>query len=248
MPPGGTSSLHFDSSGFTPLFRNRSVPSRRESLHFGPRYLAIRSSSGARSDAALLWRTAAVVRNRRHVLDAGYFQAGGVERPHGRFTSRPRPAHAHLDRPDTPLLRRRAGALRGDLRRERRALARAAETAAPRGRPGERVALPVGDGHDRVVERGVHVRDRIGHLPLRLLAHLGRTAGRCRTLLLLVVRHTFQTLVLFDCLLDPTRRDQTLPGGAFSLTAALRGPLRVRALVRVRWPRIGSPLRWRMPR
>src|SRR3974390_1940182 len=41
MPPGGTSSLHFDSSDLTPLFRKRSVPSRRESLHLGPRYLAI---------------------------------------------------------------------------------------------------------------------------------------------------------------------------------------------------------------
>src|SRR5688572_6985631 len=29
---------------------------------------------------------------------------------------------------------------------------------------------------------------------------------------------------------------------------ALRGPLRVRALVRVRWPRIGRPRRWRRPR
>ena len=41
VPPGGTSSLHLLSSGLTPLFRNRSVPSRRESLHFGPRYLAM---------------------------------------------------------------------------------------------------------------------------------------------------------------------------------------------------------------
>ena len=29
---------------------------------------------------------------------------------------------------------------------------------------------------------------------------------------------------------------------------ALRGPLRVRALVRVRWPRTGKPRRWRTPR
>src|ERR1700722_4957611 len=40
-PPGGTSSLHFDSRGLAPLFRNRSVPSRRDSLHFGPVYFAI---------------------------------------------------------------------------------------------------------------------------------------------------------------------------------------------------------------
>src|SRR3954468_7613204 len=38
------------------------------------------------------------------------------------------------------------------------------------------------------------------------------------------------------------------PVGTLSLIAALRGPLRVRALVRVRWPRTGSPLRWREPR
>src|SRR5258708_40299545 len=35
---------------------------------------------------------------------------------------------------------------------------------------------------------------------------------------------------------------------AVILTAALRGPLRVRALVRVGWPRTGRPLRWRVPR
>ena len=37
VPPGGTSSLHFESNDLTPLFKKRSVPSRRESLHLGPR-------------------------------------------------------------------------------------------------------------------------------------------------------------------------------------------------------------------
>src|SRR5699024_2982383 len=32
------------------------------------------------------------------------------------------------------------------------------------------------------------------------------------------------------------------------LRTARRGPLRVRALVRVCWPRVGSPRRWRRPR
>src|SRR6188474_2339313 len=41
MPPGGTCSLHLFSSGLAPLLRNRSVPSRRDSLHFGPMYRAI---------------------------------------------------------------------------------------------------------------------------------------------------------------------------------------------------------------
>src|SRR4029077_4656467 len=40
----------------------------------------------------------------------------------------------------------------------------------------------------------------------------------------------------------------TFPTGTFSLTAALRGPFRVRAFVRLRWPRTGRPLRWREPR
>ena len=39
-----------------------------------------------------------------------------------------------------------------------------------------------------------------------------------------------------------------LPGWTLPLIAARRGPLRVLALVRVRWPRAGSPLRWRTPR
>ena len=34
----------------------------------------------------------------------------------------------------------------------------------------------------------------------------------------------------------------------FLPATVLRGPFRVRAFVRVRWPRTGSPLRWRSPR
>ena len=53
--------------GRTPLFKNRSVPSRRDSLHLGPKYLAIVKPLYS----TLLGRAAAVVRNRRDVLDAG---------------------------------------------------------------------------------------------------------------------------------------------------------------------------------
>src|ERR1700712_4333739 len=72
-PPGGTSSLHFCSSGFAPLLRNRSVPSRRESLHLGPVYLAITNllESQCASNAALLGGTAAIVRDWRDILDVG---------------------------------------------------------------------------------------------------------------------------------------------------------------------------------
>src|SRR6185503_17150885 len=43
--------------------------------------------------------------------------------------------------------------------RERRRLARALEAVAARRRPGNRVALRVGDRDHRVVERRIHVRD-----------------------------------------------------------------------------------------
>src|SRR5512145_1514414 len=136
MPPGGTSSLHLLSSGLMPLFRNKSVPSRRESLHLGPRYLAIVSST---SDAPLLGRAATVVRNRRHVRDARDLEPAGVQRADRGLASRARAAHAHLDGAQAVLLGGDARLFGRDLRGERRALARAAETRAARRRPGERV-------------------------------------------------------------------------------------------------------------
>src|SRR5687767_8359002 len=174
MPPGGTSSLHLLSSGLTPLFSIRSVPSRRESLHLGPRYLAIVSST---SDAPLFGRAATVVRNRRHVLDARDLEPAGIQRADRGLATRAGPANAHLDGAQPVLLRRDARLLRRDLRGERRALARAAETGAARRRPGQRIALAVGDRDDRVVERRVHVRNAVRHLALGFLARLGGGGG-----------------------------------------------------------------------
>src|SRR3546814_609614 len=50
----------------------------------------------------------------------------------------------------------------GHLRRIGRRLAAALETHGARRRPGNRVALRIGDGDHGVVERGVHVRDARG--------------------------------------------------------------------------------------
>src|SRR5262245_66168956 len=58
---------------------------------------------------------------------------------------------------------------RGELRRERRALARALESDAPGRRPREDVALGVGDRDDRVVERGVDRRHPVRDVLLFLL-------------------------------------------------------------------------------
>src|SRR6202040_1025270 len=127
-PPGGTSSLHFDSRGLTPLLRNRSVPSRRESLHFGPVYFAIANLL----NAALLGRTAAVMRNRRDVFNVGDLQTAAVQRTHRRFASRARAHHPHFAVFHTVFLRCRAGPFRRNLRREGRRFARTAIAAAAR--------------------------------------------------------------------------------------------------------------------
>src|SRR5215210_4388200 len=85
--PGLTSSLHLESSERRALFRKRSVPSRRASLHLGPRYLAIvaiqkfaRSSAPTACSVPPVFtpvlnppafgRPATVVRDRRHVGNA----------------------------------------------------------------------------------------------------------------------------------------------------------------------------------
>src|SRR4051812_6354510 len=109
MPPGGTCSLHLLSSGLTPLFKNRSVPSRRESLHFGPIYRAISTYFlivRTRSDATLLGRTAAVVRNRRDVFDAGDLQTAAVQRAHCGFATGAGAADANFHILQAMLLRR----------------------------------------------------------------------------------------------------------------------------------------------
>src|SRR6185369_11064032 len=62
---------------------------------------------------------------------------------------------------------------------ERRGLAGAAETAATRRRPRQGVPLPIGDRDDRVVERGVNVRDRVENVLARLLRLLAAARGGC---------------------------------------------------------------------
>src|SRR5437773_637534 len=103
-------------------------------------------------DPALLGGTAAIVRDGCHVRDAGDLQSAVVERAHRRFASRSRTAHAHFHVLHAVLLGGDTGLLGRHLRRERSALARATEAAAPGGRPGKRVALAIGDGDARVVD------------------------------------------------------------------------------------------------
>ena len=110
-------------------------------------------------DAAPLARAAAIVRDRRHVPDRGDREADRLQRAQSRLAARnrgPAPAPRALHAVLGGLL---PACSAGDLRRERGALARALETLRARARPGDHVALRVGNRDHRVVERGIHMRD-----------------------------------------------------------------------------------------
>src|SRR6186997_3624417 len=133
------------------------------------------------SDAAALAWPAAVVRHRRHILDPGDLQPGRGQGTDRRLTARTRALHEYIDLLQAVLLRGARGLLGGELRGERRRLARALEAHVAGARPAERVALQVGDRDDGVVERRLDVRlsvyDVLLLAALRLLhfwlGHLG---------------------------------------------------------------------------
>src|SRR5690606_35746918 len=105
-------------------------------------------------------------------------------RPDRGLTARARALDEHVDLAHAVLLRLAGGVLGGQLRGERRRLARPLEADMARRRPGEHVALRVGDRHDRVVEGALDVSGAVRDVLLlpaaALLALLG---GRRRCLL-----------------------------------------------------------------
>src|SRR5919197_2328356 len=122
------------------------------------------------SDPPPLARPDAVVGLRGDVLDAGDLQTRGLQRADRGLAPRARALDEHLDLLQAlfdALARRSVG---GDLRGERRRLARALEAGAAGGLPGDDVALAVGEGDDRVVEAGLDVGLADGDVLLRLAA------------------------------------------------------------------------------
>src|SRR5262245_51485220 len=128
-------------------------------------------------DATLLGRAATVVRDRRDVGNAGDLQTTGIQRAHRGFTTGAGATDADFDVLHAVLLRRDSRLLSRHLRRERRRLARTAEAATTRRRPGKRVSLAVGDRDDGVVEGSVHVGDAVEDVLARLLRFLRTTSG-----------------------------------------------------------------------
>src|SRR5437773_700602 len=167
-----------------------------------------------------LRRPAPVVRDGRDVGDGADLEACGLQRADCGLAAGARPAHEHLDRAHAVLQRPLGGRLGGLLRGKWRRLAAALEALRSGRAPGDDVAVDVGDGDDRVVERALDVSLPLDHV-------LALAAARANDLLL----------------------GHYLPAFTFFLPATARlGPRRLRALVRVRWPRTGRPRRCRMPR
>src|SRR5918997_2463692 len=163
-------------------------------------------------DPAPLGRTAAVVRLRGDVGDRADLEAGGLQRADRGLAAGAGTLDEHVDLLHAVLGGLAGRALRGHLGGERRGLARALETDVAGGGPRDHRTGRVRDGHDGVVEGALDVRVAERDVLLLLAADLLRSGRRTAA-----GRHYF------------------LP--AFFLPATVFfGPLRLRALVLVRWP------------
>src|SRR5262245_1780100 len=122
-------------------------------------------------DAALLRGAAAVVRERGDVFDRLDDQSGLLQGSHRGLAAGAGALELDLDLLQAELRGLAGGLLRGALGGEGRALAAALEANGAGRGVTQRVALRVGDRHDRVVERRLNVRDPAGHIAT-LLAFL----------------------------------------------------------------------------
>ncbi len=89
-------------------------------------------------------------------------EASGLQRAKRGLTARTGTGHFHFNRAHAVLGRLASGVFSGHLGGVRGRLARALETHRAGRRPGDRVALRVGNRDHRVVERRVHMRDARG--------------------------------------------------------------------------------------
>src|SRR6266404_7323076 len=112
-----------------------------------------------KSNPPALARTAAIVRDRGHIADRCDGEARRLQRTKRRFAARTGAGNFHFQRAHAVFLRLLGNVFGRDLGRIRGRLARTLEAHRAGRRPGNGVALRVGDGDGRVVERRIHVRD-----------------------------------------------------------------------------------------
>src|SRR5204863_163352 len=133
------------------------------------------------SDPPALARTATIVRDRRHVTDRCDGEARRLQCTKRRFTARTGASNFHFQRAHAVFLRLLGNVFGRDLRGIGGRLARALETQRAGRRPGDGVALRVGDGDGRVVERRIHVRDAGGDVLAFAAAYAGGFLAHSKT-------------------------------------------------------------------
>src|SRR5579871_5038540 len=107
------------------------------------------------SNAPALARTATIVRDRRHVADRRHGEARRLQRTKRRFAARTGAGNLYFQRAHAVFLRLLGDVFCGNLRGIRGRLARTLETHRAGRRPGNGVALRIGDGDGGVVERRI---------------------------------------------------------------------------------------------
>ena len=167
------------------------------------------------------------MRDRCDVFDHADLKTRRLQRTDCSFTAGARALDIDLDALHAVLHGDLRRGFRCGLRRERRGLSGAAEAELACACPGNCVALCICDGYDRVVEGGLDMCSAaLDVLALTASADCGNCFSSA-----------------FGCC------DLRIPPDYFFLLAMVfLGPLRVLALVFVRWPLTGRPLRWRTPR
>src|SRR6476619_3165542 len=152
---------------------------RDVSRRYNPCFAAVSRGSGASDelDAPPLRRPDPVVRDRGHVADAGDRETDGLEGAKSALPARAGSLDLNLEGADAMLGGLAARVLGRDLRGIRGRLTAALEAHHAGARPGNRIALRVGDGDHGVVEAGVHVgdagRDVLALSPAEALRCLG---------------------------------------------------------------------------
>src|SRR6266446_6933761 len=112
-----------------------------------------------RLHAPALARPTTVMRNRRHVADRRNGEAGRLQGAQCRFATRPRTRNLHFKRAHAVLLGLARNILARHLGCVRRRFARPLEAHGAGRRPGNRVALGIGNCDHRIIECRVHVGD-----------------------------------------------------------------------------------------
>src|SRR6185436_9569842 len=167
-------------------------------------------------------RAAAVVRDWGDIGDGADFEPGGLERADRLLAAGTGALDVDLDLTHAVLHRTLGRAVGRQGRRIRCALAGALEPGDAGRAPADDRTVEVGDGDDRVVERGLDVNVPLRDVLLLTPTCLDRSLSFRHSS---VLRHFLR--------LTPT---------------VFFGPRRWRALVLVRWPRTGRLRRWRRPR